>query len=458
MSKVKHIIAREYITRVRKKAFILMTLLGPLLFAGMFVVPIWLTTLEDQDEKTIAVVEYDKFGNSVPDSLMFFKGVIANKSLLKFEYIGGISEAQAEALAMESNYYGFLKIKHNVIFSGDDVSVELLAKKQPSMGIEMHITNSLEEYLKNKKLLTYNVPVEVVKNLKTRVNLSTKRLDKNGGFKDQGDQNVKRAVGYISSLLIYMFIFYFGAQVMRGVVEEKTNRIIEVVITSVKPFQLMLGKIVGIGLVGLTQFLAWSILTMAIYTFASSFLLSEQLKTLQAEQAPTELFESSNTPIAPEQVVEPEINVSGILDTVNDINIPLTLALFLFYFLAGYLLYASMFAAIGSAVDSETDTQQFMFPVTIPLIVAIIVMSNAISNPSGQVAFWFSMIPFTSPIIMMARIPFGVPIEQVLISMAILVATFILFTWLSGKIYRTGILMYGKKVSFKEIAKWMRYK
>ena len=457
MSKVKHIIAREYITRVRKKAFIVMTILGPILFAAMMIVPVWITQLEDQDEKKIMVVEYDRFGMPVPDSLMVFRGVFKNKPLLKFEYLGDLSENQVEALAAESGYYAFLMIRHNVIFSGQDVSVEMLAKEHPSLGIEMHITNALESYLQNRKLLTYDVPPEVVKSLKSNVSLATKKLDKDG-FKEQGNINVKRIVGYVSSLLIYMFIFYFGAQVMRGVVEEKTSRIIEVVVTSVKPFQLMLGKIIGIGLVGLTQFLAWILLTIGLYAGASSYVLKSQLEQLQTEQTPTELFGEQAGVTNMEEATPPEIDMSGILDMVKEIDIFLVLTLFIFFFLAGYLLYASLFAAIGSAVDSETDTQQFMFPVTIPLILAIIVMANAISNPSGQVAFWFSMIPFTSPIIMMARIPFGVPTPQIIASMGILILSFLFFTWLSAKIYRTGILMYGKKVNFKEMIKWMRYK
>jgi ABC-2 type transport system permease protein len=244
---------------------------------------------------------------------------------------------------------------------------------------------------------------------------------------------------------------------MRGVVEEKTNRIIEVIITSVKPFQLMLGKIVGIGLVGLTQFAAWIVLTIAIVTFAQGFLLQGGLSAEQAQQVPTELFETNDLNREIEQPAA-DVDVTKVMDMIASINIPKILVMFLFYFLGGYLLYGAMFAAIGSAVDNETDTQQFMLPITIPLIVSIIVMANAISNPSGQVAFWFSMIPFTSPIIMMARSPFDVPQEQIYASMAILIATFILFTWLSGKIYRTGILMYGKKVTFREIIKWMRYK
>ncbi len=459
MSKIKHIIAREYLTRVRKKAFIIMTILGPLLFAAIMIVPVWLTQLEDQSEKKIVVVEYDRYGKPVPDSLMFFKGVFKNKPLLNFEYIGGLTDGQVNALAQESDYFGFLKIRHNVIFSGQDVSVEFLSRKQPSMGLEMSITSALETYLQNKKLLTYNVPPDVVKSLKTNVWLATKILEKNGEYKDQGNVNVKRAVGYMFSFLIYMFIFYFGSQVMRGVVEEKSNRIIEVIITSVKPFQLMMGKIIGIGLVGLTQFLIWILLTTAIYQGASSFFLHQKLEALEQQAAPTGLFEhQSSNEVTTTQISNEDFNFSQVTDMVGEINIPLVVGLFLFYFLGGYLLYAAMFAAVGSAVDNETDSQQFMFPITIPLVISIVVMANAISDPSGHVSFWFSMIPFTSPVIMMARLPFGVPTIQVITSMIILVVSFLFLTWLSGKIYRTGILMYGKKVSFKEIAKWIRYK
>lgn len=459
MSKVKHIILREYTTRVRKKAFIIMTILGPLLFAALMIVPVWLTQLEDQEEKKIVVVEYDRFGNPVTDSLMLFRGVFPDKDLLKFEYLGNLSELQVDALALESEYFGFLKIRHNVIASGQDVPIEFIAKAQPSLGIESHITSSLAKDLQNRKLLTYNVPYSVVKSLQTTVNLRTRTLDQEG-FSDGDLTTKRRVVGYVCGLLIYMFIFFFGAQVMRGVVEEKTNRIIEVVITSVKPFQLMLGKIIGIGLVGLTQFVAWLILTLIIYQFTGYVMLNDKLDALQEqENVSTELFEAQSA--QPSTTIEnpkSEIDISGMLDNIQDINPPLVIGMFLFYFIAGYLLYASMFAAIGSAADNETDTQQFMMPVTIPLILSIVVMANAISNPSGQLAFWFSMIPFTSPIIMMARIPFGVPTTQIIASMTILVASFILLTWMSGKIYRTGILMYGKKVNLKEIIRWMRYK
>ncbi len=460
MSKLKHIIVREYITRVRKKAFIIMTVLGPILFAALMIVPVWIATLEDQEEKRIAVIEFDNDGRPVPDSLMQLRNVFKNKPLLTFEYLDGMKMQQAEAFVKEGAYFGIIAVRHRVLFSGDEVSVELLAQKHPSMGIELHITNSIEEFLHDNKLLVYNVPPQVIKSLKTNVTLVTKRADKDG-FVKQGDQNIKRAVGYASGFLIYTFIFFFGAQVMRGVVEEKTNRIIEVIITSVKPFQLMMGKIIGIGLVGLTQFLTWIVLTFFIVTGAESFLLTKQLKELQAqhEQPAVGLFDSPvATEVAPETASPEDLDISLILDKLAQIDFVLVIGMFLFYFIGGFLLYSAMFAAIGAAVDSETDTQQFMLPVTIPLIISIIVMTNAISNPEGDVAYWFSIIPFTSPVVMMARIGFAVPVADFVLSASLLIITFICMTWFSGKIYRTGILMYGKKVNYREIWKWMWYK
>jgi ABC-2 type transport system permease protein len=245
---------------------------------------------------------------------------------------------------------------------------------------------------------------------------------------------------------------------MRGVIEEKTSRIIEVIITSVRPFQLMMGKILGIALVGLTQFLIWVILTTAIYQYTFNYYIKTQLKSQKEQAAPKELFSQDTNVAVVNQAHEPDINVAGIINFIQDLNPVLLLSIFLFYFIFGYLLYGAMFAAIGSAVDSETDTQQFMLPVTIPLLVGIMVMMNTIMNPSGQLAFWFSIIPFTSPIVMMARIPFHVPQSELILSMILLIVTFLIFTWLAGKIYRTGILMYGKKAGYKEIFKWLTYK
>lgn len=458
MNKLKYIIAREYITRVRKRAFIIMTILGPVFFAAMMIAPVWIAQVEDSDIKQIAVVEIDNFGKPVPDTSMIFRGVFKDNDQLTFDYLGNIDPKQAEFIVKNTEYFGLLLIKHSVISAGGEVDVELLAKKQPSLGIEMQIKSSLENYLYNYKLLAiYNVTVDRLKSLNTKVNIVTIKIDK-GEAKDQGNLDIKRGLGYASGFLIYIFIFFFGAQVMRGVVEEKSNRILEVIITSVRPFQLMMGKIIGIGLVGLTQFLAWVILSLFIFQGAETYMMKEKLASLQQEQKPTELFQSPASPVQTNEPSMEDIDVSGIIKDFYQIDFFYVLTVFLFYFIGGYLLYAAMFAAIGAAVDSETDTQQFMLPVTIPLIISIIVMMNAITNPEGQLAFWFSIIPFTSPIVMMARIGFDVPWEQLALSASLLVITFIFMTWFAGKIYRTGILMYGKKTGYKEIWKWLRYK
>jgi ABC-2 type transport system permease protein len=266
-------------------------------------------------------------------------------------------------------------------------------------------------------------------------------------------------LGLFSGILIYFFIFMFGSQVMRGVIEEKTSRIIEVIISSVKPFELMMGKIVGVAMVGLTQFLLWVILTTTLVTIITS-----SFATKLSNKTPTEQIISSQLPPVNQEksasinsVKGKDEGVNEVLDAINSIDFPVMIGSFLFYFLFGYLLYAALFAAIGSAVDSEADTQQFMLPITIPLIFAIIMAQYVMQEPQGPMAFWLSIFPLTSPVIMMIRIPFGVPYLDLALSVGLLLLTFLGTTWLAAKIYRTGILMYGKKVSYKELWKWLRY-
>lgn len=459
MSKIGQIVVREYTSRVRKRSFIIMSIIGPLLFAALMIVPIWISMIEDKEDKTIAVIELDSYNSPVPDSSMLFKHVLPENSLLHFDYIGGMNQSQAELLAFEEIYYGVLIIKHNVIFSGDKVSVEYTGLKQPSLGLINQIESSLETYLYNRKLLTYNVPVSVLESLKSDVTLVIQKIDDEGN-KNKVGGDVKTSLGLISGFLIYLFIFMFGSQVMRGVVEEKTNRIIEVIITSVKPFQLMMGKIIGIGLVGLTQFLAWIILSFMIFQFAEGYLLRQELKELTTEHQSeaTDLFETMPSTSPAQNPSIEDIELGGIVEEIYSIDFVFVILVFLFYFISGYLLYGAMFAAIGAAVDSETDTQQFMLPVTIPLIVGIFAMLNTINNPEGQVALWFSIIPFTSPIVMMARIGFVIPVGQLILSALAIIVTYILIIWMSSKIYRTGILMYGRKFGYKDIVKWLKMK
>lgn len=458
MHKIKFIIWREYTTRVRKRAFIIMTIIGPILFASIMILPLWLAQLEDKEIKNIAVVEFDSENNPVPDSKMIFKDVLEDKDKLHFLYIGNLTMKDIENLVALDTYFGFLVLNHDLLNSGKNVEVDFFCSKQPSLGIEVYISQKLGKFIHDQKLVKRRISPKIIESVDTEVTLLTQKLQK-GGFKEQQRIDLKRGLGYASSFLIYIFIFFFGSQVMRGVIEEKTNRIVEVVITSVKPFQLMMGKIVGIGMVGLTQFMAWVILTSTLYIGASNLILNDIIgkkDDMTANQ--TELFDSLSQS---NETYEPSIGniqMSTINDAIEELNLSNVILGFIFYFLAGYLLYGAMFAAVGSAVDSDTDTQQFMLPITVPLVIAIVVMVNAITNPEGQLAYWFSMIPFTSPIVMMARIPFDPPNSEIALSMIILAVSFILFTWLSSRIYRTGILMYGKKVRYRELFKWLFYK
>jgi ABC-2 type transport system permease protein len=270
------------------------------------------------------------------------------------------------------------------------------------------------------------------------------------------------ALAYIGGFLMYMLVFMFGAQVMRGVIEEKVSRVVEVIVSSVKPVQLMMGKIIGVALVGLTQFMIWVILTMGAVVILKTTVLRKSDMTEITQNITQNIMEGNQTPApaTPSQAstLSPQMQeFSRLFDSAMNQNWPLIILSFIFYFITGYLLYASVFAAIGSAVDNETETQQFMLPVTIPIILALMVAMGTMQNPDSPVAFWFSLIPFTSPIVMMARIPFGVPAWQIIASMALMVVTFLAFVWMAAKVYRTGILMYGKKASWKEMWKWLRY-
>ena len=356
-----------------------------------------------------------------------------------------------------------LYISHIVAFEPN--SVVFYSDKQPNLATKMHISKAMENFIRDQKLKTYEIENldNILRSVKTRINVRTIKIT-DTGIEKESHTGVAMAVGYIGGFLIYMFIFFFGAQLMRGVIEEKVNRIVEVIVSSVKPFQLMMGKIIGIAMVGLTQFMIWVVTTFLLVTLATTLIFPEMnmTPTEQAEQVLSQDIMSSGPVEAKPDAEASERSedmdeIMGFLSSLKDINFALTLGSFIFYFLGGYLLYGALFASIGAAVDNETDTQQFMLPLTIPLILALLVLVNSINNPDSSVSFWFSIIPFTSPIVMMGRLPFGVPDWEVGLSMALLVITFIGMTWLAAKIYRTGILMYGKKTSYKEIAKWIRH-
>ena len=450
MNKISVIIRREYVTRVRKKSFIIMTVLAPLLMAAIFILPTVFMMNQGGEHKKIAVVE---------DNSDLFKGVVPNTKDAEFIYLENTKVEDLKKSFENSGYYGILWISPELINTPN--AVELISKQQPPIGLLQHIENSLKKEIERQKLLAYKIDNldDIMKNIETSVSIQTINIDSTGAVK-KTSTGIAMALAYIFGFLMYMLVFIFGAQVMRGVIEEKTSRVVEVIISSVKPVQLMLGKIVGIALVGLTQFLIWIFLTVAIITVLKTTLLSKTDMTEITQNVPQNVMSGSQTvAVSTQQAdVSPKLaEFSRLFDSAMNQPWVLIIICFIFYFITGYLLYASVFAAIGSAVDNETETQQFMLPVTIPIILALMVAMGTMQNPESSLSFWCSMIPLTSPIVMMARIPFGVPYWQIAVSMIIMLVTFAGFVWMAAKVYRTGILMYGKKTSWKEMWKWLRY-
>ena len=452
MNKTLIIIQREYLTRIRKTSFIVMTLLGPVLFAAMLVLPVWFATIEDEEVKHIIVFDNSLlFENKIPQTPKF-KFTYDTTTFVNDGNERNVVEEYKKNLS-QTEYFGFLYIPDYIAYLSR--GAEFYSYKQPPANLVMHIANAIEKEIETQKLKAFNIENldNILHSVKTRIDIRTFKLSESGKEKEShGILNM--VVAYISAFMIYMFIFMFGSQVMRGVIEEKTGRIIEVIVSSVKPFQLLMGKVVGVALVGLTQFTAWIILTLLLVIPAKFFFFSnitDELIQQQANRAQV-IGSTGGDFIQQSENAEKAIEIFNIMQSIN---FGVLISCFLFFFIGGYLLYGSLFAAIGSAVDSETDTQQFMLPVSIPLIIAIMVMFNAMQNPDGPLAFWFSIIPFTSPVVMMARIPFGVPYGELALSMILLILAFIGTIWLSAKIYRTGILIYGKKLTYREIWKWV---
>ncbi|NOU16837.1 MAG: ABC transporter permease [Bacteroidales bacterium] len=451
MNKILLIIEREFMSRVRKKSFIIMTLLGPILFGSLMVGPMLLAMYgRDDSKKTIVVL----------DESRYFTNTLAEKGNVTYNYIPSTNLDSIKNVYKKAGFYGVLYIGKVENFT--PASIRFFSQEQPSIDLLSNLESSISKELEKRKLAKYNIPnfEEILKDIKTDVSVRTIQWKEDGSEKE-GSTHMAMAVAYICGFAIYMFIFIFGAQVMRGVIEEKTSRIVEVVISSVKPFQLMMGKILGIAAVALTQLIIWVVLTSGIVMVAQSVLLDEKAQKAVQNYSQIQNASQFGNQMGGTDIVKLDGNQQKMVDimvAIKNINLFLIIGAFIFFFLFGYLLYSAMFAAIGAAVDNETETQQFMLPVTIPLIFAIIIMMQTFQNPNGALSLWCSYIPFTSPIIMMARVPFGVSGWEILISGIILVASFIGMTWLSSKIYRVGILMYGKKTSWKEMLKWIRYK
>jgi len=434
MNKILLIIQREYLSRVKKKSFLVMTFLVPGLIIGMYALIAFLT-IKGGDKVTQV--------NVIDQSGLFETGLKDTKSI---NFIAGNKDLNAAKAAVQKEEGGFvLFIPKNVTSGGQ---IEMFSQKKPGLGVLSSIENQMNDLLRTKMLEEAGINPETLSKIKPDVEIKSKELTADG--EKDSSAGASMFVGFAAAILIYISLFIYGAQVMRGVIEEKTNRIIEVVVSSVKPFQLMMGKIIGIGLVGLTQFLLWILLSTTLVSGATQYLMKDS--TVAKTEAAT-----GKTAIKPAAANDgPAMNIKRAIDTIPFGYI---MGTFLLYFLGGYMLYSALFAAVGSAVDNETETQQFMFPITLPLLFTYILsFSFIINNPDSTLSFWLSMIPFTSPIAMMVRLPFGVPDWQIVVSLILLVGGFLLTTWVAARIYRVGILMYGKKTNYKELAKWFMYK
>lgn len=440
MNIILTIIKREYLVRVRKKSFIVMTLLAPLLMAAFYGAIGW-AAVGSISQKKVAIV--DQNGQ--------FKGQFKDNDETAYVYPTE-SLAKAKASLANKGYDALVVIPANVI--EQPKTVQIFSNKSVSLSMQSNIESAISKRIERIKLSAAGITQQVIEDAKVNVDATTINLS------DQGEKNtnsiITTVIGGFCAFLIYLSVFIYGAQVMRGVLEEKTNRIIEVIISSVKPFQLMMGKIVGVGLVGLTQFLLWILLTIGVISAGTAILGAKY--TRDAAKARSSMAMGPGQADVQRKMENSKNPVAELTAALDTLNVPLIVVCFIFYFLGGYLLYSSLFGAIGAAVDSETETQQFMFPITIPIIASIALAQFIVRDPDGPLAFWMSMVPFTSPIIMMVRIPFGVPVWQLVLSMALLVAGFLATTWLAARIYRVGILMYGKKPTYRELSKWIFYK
>jgi len=431
MNKALLIIKREYLTRVRKRTFLLITFLSPLLFALIFIVPILISELTSSENSVYVI---DKSG--------YFEDQLPERENVRYNYLGKVPGKGSETLLQDNPSSFILKIPDFSLDSPKDIKI--ISDKNPSMSLTNDLENAIEKRLKDLKIKEAGVDKSTLESLNVNINLDSVILSEEGTR--EGSTAVASIVSFAGGFLIYIFISLYGGQVTTGVHEEKSSRIVEILVSSVRPFQMMLGKIVGIAMVGLTQFLLWIILTIVIIGISSIFLGASALGQAGASD-----------PDMMRQGMDQTQMLGKLQSAAGSINIPLLVGAFIFYFLGGYFLYSSLFAAVAAAVDNQSDMRQFIFPLSIPLIISIVVTQAVLENPNSGLAVWMSIIPFTSPVLMMARIPFGVPTTELIASITVLIIGFIGAVWIAGKVYRTGILLYGKKITFKELLKWIFY-
>ncbi len=442
MNKVLLIIQREYFSRVKKKSFLLLTFLVPVLFIAMFAAIVYISAKQEDFGDVKKVVVVDESGR--------FVNKLKGSTSMTFTYLAQPVDTVKKHFVKDGyNYLLYIPASLN--------GVKLLGEKKPGPMTSSKLESDLTNVIRSQRLIESGIDTATLARAQKSIELSAVQVK--DGVEEDAHVGGAVVAGFVCAFLIYLSLFLYGAQVMRGVIEEKVSRIIEVIISSVKPMQLMLGKIIGVGLVGLTQFVLWIVLTLVLFGAAGSALSRSSGSVMNQRMEQVQQMQKA----AGADMQSPLQNAtmqSKVMTELESIPIVLIICCFLFYFLFGYLLYSALFAAVGSAVDNETETQQFMIPITLPLIFTFaLAQSVIINNPDSTLSVWLSMIPFTAPIAMMIRIPYGgVSALQLACSMGLMVVGFLFTTWVAARIYRVGILMYGKKTSYKELAKWFMYK
>jgi ABC-2 type transport system permease protein len=433
MGKVWLVIQREYLSRVQKKSFLLATLLTPLIFPSIMGIFLWIS-VGDSSSSGLRIIEV------VDENNLFF---IESSEQYAFSF-SNLNIDEAKQMVQDGERFGFLYIPK--IDLTKPSGIVYYAEKNPSMNLILFLESNLKRRIEEQRLFESGIDPEVINAYRTKVSIQSITLDISGEEKIS-DATVNYAIGFMAGILIYIFIFVYGNQIMQGVIEEKSSRIIEILISSIKPFQLMLGKIIGIGAVGLTQFLIWVILIGGVSSIVVGYF------GMQMPQQ--QIIDLANPEMG--QMMNGGEDISRIIKTIQGIDFFQLTLTFVFYFLGGYMLYGAFFAAVGAAIDAPSEAQQFMLPITIPLLIGYLgLFVFVLNDPNSNVSFWLSIIPLTSPIAMMGRVSFGVPFSDLLLSMSLLIVGFFFSTWVAGKIYRIGILIHGTKVNYKTIWRWIK--
>lgn len=436
MNKIWLIIQREFLNRVQKKSFLVATILLPLIFPAIMAVLVYVAVEQKKNADKPVVHFVDESGIFIPDTSRFvFKKLTT-----------GLEEAKT-TFEKDENSFGLLYIPQLDIKRPEGIS--FYTKVNPSPNDVGDLESMLENRIKDLKMQRFNIDKQVLDSLKTNITVTTVKISE-GGQEKSSDSRILFGVGMAGGILMYMFIFIYGAQIMQGIIEEKTSKVVEVIVSSVKPFQLMMGKIVGLASVGLLQFLIWIVLITTLSTVVLGYFGLQMPQQQMMEQMSQQM---------PQGGEMPSTEMMEFMKVWSQIPFGYMIFNFLFYFLGGYLLYGALFAAVGSAVDSPAEAQQFMFPITLPMLISYFgLFAFILDDPHGTVSVWLSIIPFTSPIAMIGRVAFGVPLWQLILSQVLLVAGFVFTAWVAGRIYRVGILMHGTKINYKVMAKWFMQK